>query len=280
MRFGISIPNGFTDIRMLGEVARDAEESGWDGFFLWDHINALWDAAVDPWVTLGAIATATSRIKIGTLVTPLARRRPWIVARQAMTLDLLSNGRVILGVGLGHPPDKEFADFGEDPDERVRADKLDESLAIIEGLWSGKPFSFEGKHYRVNDAKFTPPPVQQPRIPIWVAGMWPTRAPFRRAARWDGVFPMKADLSIISPDEVRDIASYVASHRTATGGYDFALGADLPNAPRATRDEARAAFRQHVASYADAGVTWWIEGAYERDELRAVASAGPPLSAG
>ena len=145
MRFGISIPNGFTDIRLLCDVAREAEASGWDGFFLWDHINAFDDDTIDPWIALAAIATSTSRIRIGTMVTPLARRRPWIVARQAVTLDLLSAGRVILGVGLGYPPDKEFVDLGEDGDERVRAEKLDESLAIIDGLWSGERFLVRGQ---------------------------------------------------------------------------------------------------------------------------------------
>jgi alkanesulfonate monooxygenase SsuD/methylene tetrahydromethanopterin reductase-like flavin-dependent oxidoreductase (luciferase family) len=279
MQFGISIPNGFTDIRFLGDVAQEAEASGWDGFFLWDHINTFPYETMDPWVTLSAIATSTSRIRIGTMVTPLARRRPWIVARQTMTLDHLSGGRVILGVGLGYPPGKEFADLGEDPDERVRAEKLDESLAIIEGLWSAEPFSFEGKHHRINDAKFTPPPVQRPRIPIWVAGMWPTRAPFRRAARWDGVFPMKADLSAVTPDDVREIASFVSQHRAGGGAFDFALGAELPQGDRDVRDAARAASREHIAPYETAGVTWWIEGAYDRAELRSVASGGPPIGA-
>jgi alkanesulfonate monooxygenase SsuD/methylene tetrahydromethanopterin reductase-like flavin-dependent oxidoreductase (luciferase family) len=210
------------------------------------------------------------------MVTPLARRRPWVVARQAVTLDLLSDGRLILGVGLGFPPDTEFAHLGEDPDERVRAQKLDESLAILDGLWSGEPFSFAGTHYRIDDATFLPRPVQRPRIPIWVGGMWPTRAPFRRAARWDGVFPIKADLALITPEEVEEIVSYVAARRTHDGAFDVAIGADLPNEPRPARDAARATSRERVGVYAEAGATWWVEGAYERDELLDLARGGPP----
>jgi alkanesulfonate monooxygenase SsuD/methylene tetrahydromethanopterin reductase-like flavin-dependent oxidoreductase (luciferase family) len=275
VKFGISIPNGFSDIRMLASVAREAEKGGWDGFFLWDHINAFDGDMIDPWIALAAIAASTQRIRIGTMVTPLARRRPWVVARQAVTLDLLSRGRVILGVGLGYPPDKEFADLGEDPDEHVRAEKLDESLAIIDGLWSGGPFTFSGKHYRIRDACFLPRPVQQPRIPVWVAGMWPTRAPFRRAARWDGVFPIKANLDALSLDEMREIVGYVRARRTTAANFDVVVGTDLPNQSREKRDRARAAQRRRIAEVAGAGATWWIEGAYDSDELRTVASQAP-----
>ena len=279
MNFGISIPNGFTDIRMLADAGRAAEDAGWDGFFLWDHINAFDGDMIDPWVALAAIAAGTSRIRIGTMVTPLARRRPWVVARQAVTLDLLSNGRVILGVGLGYPPDREFSDLGEDPDDRVRAEKLDESLEILNALWSGEPASFSGKHYRIENARFLPRPVQHPRIPIWVAGMWPTRAPFRRAARWDGVFPIKADLAPLSIDEVRDIVGYIERQRGSQGGrYDVVIGADLPYEPRPVRDRLREASREGVPGYEAAGANWWIEGAYETEELRSLAAGGPPAA--
>jgi alkanesulfonate monooxygenase SsuD/methylene tetrahydromethanopterin reductase-like flavin-dependent oxidoreductase (luciferase family) len=169
VKFGISLPNfgSFGDLALLRDLAREAEERGWDGFFLWDHINWARQPTLDPWIALAAIATATSRICIGTMVTPLARRRPWIVARQAVTLDHLSRGRVILGVGLGFPADTEYAALGEDPDDHVRAEKLDESLTIIDGLWSGEPFSFSGKHYRIEETTFLPRPLQRPRIPIW-----------------------------------------------------------------------------------------------------------------
>ena len=168
MRFGITVPNidGFADPAFLVQLARDAEAAGWDGFFLWDHMiyRRPWRPIIDPWVALGAVASATSSIRLGTAVTPLPRRRPWKVAREVATLDHLSGGRAILGVGLGAPND-EFDRFGEDSDARVRAEKLDESLTIIDGLWTGEPFSFEGKHFNVGEIRFLPKPVQ-PRVPI------------------------------------------------------------------------------------------------------------------
>ena len=136
------------------------------------------------------MAVRTQRVRLGIMVTPLARRRPWKVAREAVAVDALSGGRFTLGVGLGGVQKAEFAAFGEDPDPRARADRLDEGLAILDGLWSGEPLHFEGMHHRVTGARFPPRPVQQPRMPLWVAGRWPNRRPFRRAAQWDGVFPV------------------------------------------------------------------------------------------
>lgn len=154
----------------LLDLARRAEAAGWEGFFLWDHVYAGdWAGPViDPWVTLGAVAQVTERIALGTMVTPLPRRRPTTLARQTVTLDHLSGGRLVLGVGIGWPPDLDFANLGDSGDNRVRAAQLDEGLKVLTGLWSGERFSFSGEHYRVTDARFVPPPVQQPRIPIWV----------------------------------------------------------------------------------------------------------------
>src|SRR5262249_15676842 len=154
---------------------------GWDGFFLYDQIASEGPKRlIDPLVALTAIALNTERIRFGPLVTPLARRRPWKVAREAATLAHLSHGRVVLGVGLGADR-HEFDDLGETEDPKTRAAMLDESLDVLTGLWSGAPFSYSGQHYRLREALFLPPPVQTPRIPIWVGGIWPTRAPFRRA---------------------------------------------------------------------------------------------------
>ncbi|MHA2042787.1 MAG: LLM class flavin-dependent oxidoreductase, partial [Candidatus Thorarchaeota archaeon] len=152
-------------------MAKEAEECNWDGFFMWDHINpetGFKKGVADPWITLSAIAAVTERIRIGTTVTPLPRRRPQKVARETASLDVLSNGRLILGVGLGGPTDAEFE--VEDTSARIRAEKLDESLDIITGLWSGEPFSFQGKHYKFDEVTFNPTPIQKPRIPIWCAG--------------------------------------------------------------------------------------------------------------
>jgi predicted enzyme related to lactoylglutathione lyase len=196
MRFGVYVPNfgEYADPERLLELARDAESARWEGFFLYDHIvpDAHGcrpdDAIVDPWIALAAIAAVTERIRLGPLVTALARRRPWKLAREVASLDHLSRGRVVLGVGLGGRP--AFESFGEEADERVRAQKLDEALEILVRLWSAEPTRFEGRHLRVNGVRFLPAPLQRPRPPVWVAGIWPGGAPFRRAARFDGVFPL------------------------------------------------------------------------------------------
>jgi len=169
----------------LARLAREAEAAGWDGFFIWDIFggdSAAPAPVVDPWIALAAIAATTERIRFGTMVTPLPRRRPWKLAREAVSLDHLSGGRLILGVGIGAMPE-EFARFGDEPDPRKRAEMLDEGLEVLTGLWSGEPFSFHGRYYWVEEATLLPRPVQQPRIPIWVAGIWPHKPPFRRAAR-------------------------------------------------------------------------------------------------
>ena len=274
MRFAVNVQNfaPFADPRRLAELAKEAEDNGWDGFFLWDHIHWHGPPMVDPWVALAAIAVATERIKIGTIVTPLPRRRPWKVARETVTLDHLSGGRVILGVGLGYPPDVEYERLGEDADDRVRAQKLDEGLDVLNGLWSGEPFSYQGKHFQLEDVTFLPKPVQQPRIPTWVAGMWPNKRPFRRAARYDGVVPMKVDPSgvptLISPAEVAEVVAYVRRHRDTDATFDVALGVAIPTDPAQARDV--------VDSFAAAGATWLLDGPPTPDALSARLRAGVP----
>lgn len=260
MRFAVSVPNfgDYFNPRLLAQLAREAEESGWDGFFLWDHM-IFWpgfsEPIVDPWVALAAMAMTTERIRLGTLVTPLARRRPWKLARETVSLDHLSGGRLVLGVGLGFPADAEFETFGEEPDDRVRAAKLDEGLDVLAGLWRGEPFTYSGEHFRIAEVTFRPTPVQTPRIPIWVAGMWPNRAPFRRAARWDGVAPVPLDPEsgrMFSPSELSEIAGYVAAQRGSDAPFDVVYGGATPG-------ESPSAAREAVAPYAAAGLTWWIE---------------------
>jgi alkanesulfonate monooxygenase SsuD/methylene tetrahydromethanopterin reductase-like flavin-dependent oxidoreductase (luciferase family) len=196
MRYGldVSVAGAFADPRLIADLAAEAEAAGWDGFFVWDCVfgGEPGGSAVpllNPWVTLAAVAVATSRIRIGAMVTPLARHRPWQVSREAVTLDHLSGGRVTLGVGLGHRAE-EFADLGEDPDPRTRAQKLDEGIAVLEAVWRGESVDFTGKVYRLRGVTLLPRPVQRPRIPIWAAAGWPRRRPLRRAARWDGVYLM------------------------------------------------------------------------------------------
>ena len=171
MQHGIYVPNfgEETSVRSLATLAHEAEEAGWDGFFIWDHILYSKSSSlpmVDPWIALAAMAMTTERIRIGTTVTPLPRRHPWKLARETASLDHLSNGRLILGVGLGYPPDAEFSHFGEEANDRIRAAKLDEGLHVLAGLWSGKPFRHDGEHYHIKKMTFLPPVLQVPRIPI------------------------------------------------------------------------------------------------------------------
>ena len=269
MRQGVSVPNfgEFFNPRVVAELAKEAERAGWDGFFTWDHILPWSSAAVaDPWITLSAVALSTERIKIGPMVTPLARRRPWKVAREAVTLDHLSGGRLILGVGLGFPPDREFGTFGEETGDRVRAEKLDEALAIVDGMLSGEAFEFSGKHFQVGREVFLPRPVQRPRIPVWVAGMWPGRAPFRRAARWDGVFPIDAGTggAAFSPEALGEVVEEMNKLRGNLDGFEVV----------APLMQGRAA-----AEYQAAGATWVISGPTLEGglaELRPRIAAGPP----
>ena len=273
MKFAAFIPNygDYWDPRILAELAHEAEASGWDGFFIFDHISlGKTEAFADPWIALAAIAVRTERIRIGPLVTPLPRRRPWKVAREAVTLDHLSGGRLILGVGLGWPTDAEFERFGEAGDPRVRARQLDEGLDVLSGLWSGEPFSYRGDHYRLDQMVFRPRPLQTPRIPIWVAGIWPRKAPLRRAMRWDGYFPEKT-----TPNDIRTIAAYAAEQRPADSPLEIVFGSRL-------RIDQPQELAEQVTAYADAGLTWWMHrlgpdyGSFI--ETRARIRQGPPVA--
>jgi probable F420-dependent oxidoreductase len=253
MRYGIYLPNfgSYGDARVLADLARDAEQAGWDGFFIWDHIATEEHLPmVDPWVGLTAVALATSRILLGTSVTPLPRRRPWKLARETVSLDRLSGGRFILGVGIGLGHD-EWDDLGEESDQRVRGAMLDEGLDVLTGLWSGESFSYDGAYYTVKEAVFLPTPLQQPRIPIWVAGFWPNKPPFRRAARWDGIFPLFSDWNA-TPERLAEVLAYIRAHRTSTMPFNVVA---MGTTPDATSAESRAT----VEAYAAVGATWWLE---------------------
>lgn len=280
VQYGIYLPTfgEYCNPRTLANLAADAESAGWDGFFIWDHMLGERSATLavgDPWIALAAIAMRTEFIRLGPLVTPLPRRRPWKVARETVALDHLSGGRLILGVGLGYPPDADFAMFGEETDDSVRAEKLDEGLEILTGLWSGRPYSHRGAQYQIQETVFLPPPVQVPRIPIWVGGVWPHRRPFRRAARWDGVVPMRVGLGLdmMPPDDLRDIVTYVQRHRATPAPFDVALLGYT-----AGDDRARGA--EIVAPYVDAGLTWWLEGLHAWrgpfPDMRRRVRQGPP----
>ena len=232
----------------LARLAVRAEEHGWDGFFLWDHLRyaaPVW-AVADPWIAMAAIATLTRRIAFGPLITPVARRRPHKLARETVTLDHLSNGRLILGVGLGSDSSHEFEDFepqAVDPRERARL--LDEGLDALARFWGGE---------------FVPPPVQQPRIPVWVAGRWPNRRPLRRAARWDGYFP----IDLPGPAALAELAGELGDLRGPDAGPFELVVTDPPGSD--------------WAAWEAAGATWCLTGWDSQprlDAVRAAIDAGP-----
>ena len=270
MKYGFVLPNG--DARTAAEVARAGEAAGWDGFFVWEPV---W--GVDAWVSLTAAAMVTERIRLGTMITPLSRMRPWKLASEAATLDHLSGGRVILSVGLG-ATDTGFAAFGEETDRRIRAELLDEGLDILTGLWRGQPFSYEGAHYKVQPTEFMvpPPPVQQPRIPIWVVGAWNRPKSMARALKYDGILPNpmtpEGDHRPLTTDDARDIKAYVEANRTETAPYDIIVEGTTPgNKPKKAAETVRA--------WADAGATWWIEALWNVPDAAAVrrrVEQGPP----
>lgn len=262
--------------RQFADAAQLAESSGWDAIFTWE---AVWGQ--DAWVTLTAAAMVTETIRLGAMLTPLPRIRPWDLAGRVATLDHLSGGRVQLAVGLGALHDGWTA-FEADEGRRVRAEKLDEGLAIYDGLMRGQPFSFSGKHYSARPTTFSPPPapVQQPRVPVWVVGAHPSKRSMTRAVRWDGLLP-----SVIAsggprapdaPDELREVVTEARSMREAAGlawdGYDVVAEGVSVAGPDGAAE---------VARWADAGATWWVESDWEgRDDAlerhRARLSAGPP----
>jgi alkanesulfonate monooxygenase SsuD/methylene tetrahydromethanopterin reductase-like flavin-dependent oxidoreductase (luciferase family) len=273
MQFAINLPNFgvFGDARLLAELAAEAEEHGWDGFFTWEHTRPGPLPLAESWVALTAVASVTERIRLGPMVTPLPRRQPEEVARQSATLDHLSNGRLILGVGLGDDLFHEFSAFGHELDAVKRGRMLDEALEVITGLWRGRPFSHRGEFFQVEDAEFQPPPLQQPRIPIWVAGRWPAKPPFRRGARYDGIAPVSAAGAMTSED-CRDLVAFTQSHRSSSAPLDVAV-----TSWRRDLDDNEE--RQRVRDFASAGATWYqvsfgANAAIE--DVRAAIRQGPP----
>jgi probable F420-dependent oxidoreductase len=269
---GVAAPCFTSEPDELVELGVRAEEAGFDGFFLWDHILFANDGdgpdIVDPWLVLAVIAARTRNITIGTMITPVSRRRPWVLARQTATLDLLSGGRLVLGVGIGSPAQGDFGLFGEETDPVRRAEMLDEGLAILDGLWGGERFAYDGKHFHIDEVRFRPRPVQRPRIPVWVGGALPLRRPMSRAARWDGAVPLRWEDHRLARPSAADIASVrdqVATERGNVNGFTLAVWAEVAADPAAVTAE--------LPDYADAGATWWIETAKPEngwlDDLRA-----------
>ncbi len=254
--------NELADPRIVMDLAMAAEASGWHGLFLWDHVLRPRHESIeiaDPWVTLAAVATCTTTLTIGPMVTPVTRRRPQKLAREATTLDHLSGGRLVLGLGLGVDSGRELSGFGEVVDVRERARRLDEGAELLSLLWSGEVVTFRGEHFLADDVLFRPRPVQQPRIPLWFAARTDALAPVRRAARYDGLFP-------IDVDEVRyrRMVDAVVEQRGSLDGFDIAVLFDEGSS---------------VPTWAADTATWVMRNfgpGATRTEVMQVATAGPP----
>ena len=274
IRHGIILTSG--DPRGALELGVAAEAAGWDGVFGWDAISIGGGDVPDPWTLLAAIAARTERVTLGAMVFAPARRRPWTLAKQAITIDHLSNGRLVLPVGLGVTDDAGFGNVGEPVEARVRAARLEETLAILDGLQRGDPFAFEGEHYRFGAMTVRPLPVQRPRIPVWVVGSWPSERSMRRAARWDGLVIQGAGPDggpSNNPVALAEAVAWVRRERDAArldGPYDVVVSGST-----AAGDPAGVA---EIAAAEAAGATWWIEGdwmASSQDALARRIAAGP-----
>ena len=260
LRRGLAVPCFTADPADIIGLGLAAEQGGFDGFFLWDHLvhddRGDGPPVLDPWPLLAVLASQTSRIRLGTLITPVPRRRPWQLAKETVTVDRLSNGRLILGVGIGSPPYADFGIFHEPTSGRVRAGLLDEGLEVLTGLWTGERFAFRGEHFAVEPVRFRPVPVQQPRIPIWVGGVLPASGPVRRATRWDGMVPLAwhgDDLDRPSPGDIAAVREQAQLARGSAAGFDLVVWSDLEQEPGEVAGLA--------PDYEAAGATWWVESA-------------------
>ncbi len=255
--------DSLADPRTVAELARTAERAGWDGVFVWDHIlysDPVQEIA-DPWICLAAIACATTQVAIGALVTPLPRRRPQIVAKQAVSLDQLSGGRLILGFGIGDDGrEGELSSFGEEGDARTRGAMLTEGLGVLTGLLSGERVEHRGVHYRAEGVRFLPTPVRDSGIPIWLASRWPNRAPVRRAAGHDGLFT----IGLNGPEDLGTLRDWVREDGAGDRPFDLVVCGGAADDP---------------APWGAAGATWFLTqlGPYniDLDEAMATAAAGP-----
>lgn len=281
MRFGFV--GSFGTVHEVVDLAVDAEQHGWDGFFTWDGVDLDGMDAWDPWAVLAAAAVRTQRVTLGALVLALPRRRPWVLAKQAVTVDHLSGGRLVLPVGLGVPGDNAVAGVsGEARTLRERAERLDDALTVLERSSSGERFDVDGTHLTVTGMRLRPVPVARPdgrtRIPVWVVGAFPSDRSMGRAVRYDGVVPqLRGDRAEepLSPQEVAEVVAWVREHRDpAAGPFDVVLHGELP----ADRGEAR----EHVAALAEAGATWFVDALWDPavatpEALRARVRQGPPV---
>ncbi len=267
LRSGLWLPlfDELADPVVVARLAAEAEAAGWHGVFVWDHLR--WAPPVrqvaDPWISLSAIAVATESVLLGPMVTPLARRRPTKVARETVTLDRLSGGRLVLGAGLGDDRfGGELSATGEELDDRRRSRMLDESLEILRAAWSGNPVQHQGEHFIVDEFEFSPTPVGERGVPVWIGGLAGRRKPLRRAARHDGYVPV----NLTHPDQLAEATASVAELRGPANSdpYDIVValppGTDLP-------------------PFVAAGATWWLTEfdpeSLRLDSVRGVIRDGP-----
>lgn len=273
LKTGVALP--YLGASSIARLAKEAEDAGWDGVYVGD---AIW--CEDPMIGLAAAATNTSHIRLGTMVIPMPLRRPWKLASEAVALDHLSAGRLTLGLGAG----AVWMGWQGFPDEvtdtRTRAEMLDESIDILDLLFQRKPFDYSGKHYHIKltlvDEQYYPPcPVQQPRIPLWVVGIWPRKKSMQRILKCDGVLPQKMNaagqLESVTPEDIRAMKSFIDAHRTLTTPFDIVVEGQTGNLLPIEKEEM-------LAAWIAAGATWWIEGLWEYGEAQATARIrqGPP----
>ena len=284
LKHGLYFPNfgSFGDPRVVAQWAKDAELAGWDGFFIWDHVaRPLATEVVDPCVALAAAAVATRRIRLGALVTPLPRRRPHKFARETASLDQLSEGRLIVGVGTGSAGGlhSEWESFGEELDSRRRGDMLDEALEVLLALWRGEAFAHHGTYFRAQSEGFLPKPLQRPRIPVWVGAYWPHKKPLRRAARFDGVFPLLRGEGD-KLQQLRATLDFLWRERCALGTQDTAFEVAYPAAapepdpiPLRLLEELGVSWRLVVMDPPKFGGQW---SCWPQDAMRRFLRSGPP----
>ena len=275
LRRGVYLPpfGPFGDPEVVVDLAVRAEAAGWDGVFLWDHVVAAATPITDTWTTLAAMAVATERILLGPTVTPLPRRRPWVVARHASTVSRLSGGRLVLGVGLGSDESGDFSRFAEPTDLRTRAAMVGEGIDIVRAVWGGNPYDHAGAHYEVHLDAGTPVPHP---IPVWVACSTPRPGVLARAAENDGIFTIGDHT--LRPDEVAAIAASMPRTGAAGRPFDVVVSGNASQAWERPNPDG-----VDLDALAGAGATWWLESLIHVDPLELsleVVDAGPPGPAG
>jgi alkanesulfonate monooxygenase SsuD/methylene tetrahydromethanopterin reductase-like flavin-dependent oxidoreductase (luciferase family) len=276
MRFAVFLPPfaEFAEPQRVVQLAQQTEEAGWDGLFLWDHMLAFPGMAVaDPWVVMAAVAAVTQRIRLGALVTPLPRRRPWVLSRQMASLDRLSQGRLIGGFGLGDDGWSEYSAFGEAVDPVIRGQMLDESLELLQRFLTGEPVNHDGAHYTVHAPPLLPAPLQSP-LPLWGAVRWPNQKPLARIAKFQGCFPIFHTPGALPPPDPADIETLHSAllERGAASDIDIAVRCTLSA-------ETAASVPATVASLEHSGVTWMLEAIAPGtpvDAVTRIVERGPP----